>query len=152
MVEQARVWTRGWIATLVVVAAVLVALGALLASNSGNGSGAVAAATGTAGPVVSRPPTSREVTYEVTGSAPGADITLVDGTGQITQARGKAVPLSGKDGLTGIHFTARAGQRLYVSAQNTGSAGTLTCRILESGRVVATNTSQGGYSIVTCEG
>lgn len=96
-------------------------------------------------------PTLRSVQYQLTGSAAGADLTWTDGRGQTTQATGKAVPLTDEDGVPGaIRFSAAAGSFLYFSAQNTGSFGDLTCRIVVDGEVVAENTSSGGYSIVSC--
>jgi len=96
-------------------------------------------------------PSLRSVEYHLTGDASGADLTWTDGRGQTTQATGKAVPLRDKDGgPDGIRFTAAAGSHLYFSAQNTGSFGDLTCQIVVDGEVVATNTSSGGYAIVTC--
>lgn len=92
----------------------------------------------------------RPVEYRLTGDASGADLTWMDGNGQTSQATGKAVPLNDGDGTGSIDFSARPGTFLYFSAQNTGSAGTLTCQIVVDGQVVAENTSSGGYAIVSC--
>ncbi|MGW6739708.1 MmpS family transport accessory protein [Streptomyces sp. NPDC055025] len=93
---------------------------------------------------------SSQVEYRLTGSAAGADLTFTDGREQISQAAGKAVPLVTADG-GGIDFMAARGTSLYLSAQNTGDAGDLTCQIVVDGVVVAENTSSGGYTIVTCQ-
>lgn len=92
----------------------------------------------------------REVEYQLTGSATGADLTFTDQSGQVVQAAGKSVPLETKAGGA-IRFRAAPGVRLYLSAQNATGSGSLTCAILVDGVVVSTSTSDGGYTIVTCE-
>lgn len=94
----------------------------------------------------------RAVEYHLTGTAVGADLTWSDGSGQIAQAAGKKVPLTDGSGEPmSIDFKASSGARLYVSGQNTGPTGTVSCRIVVDGETVAENTSDGGYAIVTCE-
>jgi hypothetical protein len=44
------------------------------------------------------------------------------------------------------------GDAAYVSAQNNGDHGTITCSIRVDGEVVQTNSSSGAYAIVTCSG
>lgn len=92
------------------------------------------------------------VTYEVVGTADGVDLTMETPTGTV-QASGKAVPLRTDEGrgITYSGFT--LGDFVYISAQNTGDDGTVTCRIRSSGgTVISENTSDGAYSIATCEG
>jgi hypothetical protein len=41
---------------------------------------------------------------------------------------------------------------LYISAQNNSSTGNVTVKIYRNGKVVATNTSYGAYTIATVDG
>ncbi|WP_104086303.1 hypothetical protein [Arthrobacter sp. GMC3] len=133
---------RGW-----VIAALACVLAVLLISSMGNSNrkseelkaNAEAAATHT-------------VLYEVEGTAKGADLTLetLNGTSQLS---GKAVPLANKtSGKRGMTLEMPAGSFVYISAQNTGSSGTISCKITVDGVVVAHNSSSGGYTIATCTG
>jgi hypothetical protein len=93
-----------------------------------------------------------EVLYEVEGSATGANLTMESATGTV-QANGKAVPLVNKtSGKRGLTFTMPRGHFVYLSAQNEGSRGSITCRITVDGIVVSTNTSSGAYTIASCKG
>lgn len=50
-------------------------------------------------------------------------------------------------------WTQTGGTRwLYVSAQNNKSTGNVTVQIVRAGKVVASNTSYGGYTIATVSG
>jgi hypothetical protein len=92
-----------------------------------------------------------EVEYRLTGSASGADITYTDGSGNIQQQTGVAVPLVRESsGDLGIHFRVERGSFVTFSAQNTGSSGDLDCEIRADGRVINTGHSSGGYAIVSC--
>jgi hypothetical protein len=92
------------------------------------------------------------VLYEVEGSAKGANLTLESATGTVQQ-NDKAVPLVGKStGKRGLTFIMPRGNFVYISAQNKGSSGTITCRITVDGVVNSTNTSSGGYAIASCTG
>ncbi|MFF9870487.1 MmpS family transport accessory protein [Streptomyces sp. NPDC013953] len=79
--------------------------------------------------------------YMVTGSATAVDLTYFDDRGQ-SHATSTAVPLSPP-----ITLVTAAGSYLYVSAQNTGTSGVLTCRILVDGEVVAQETTSSRYAI-----
>lgn len=93
-----------------------------------------------------------EVLYEVEGTASGTNITLQSATGTV-QANDKAVPLASKaTGKRGMTYTMPRGHFVYLSAQNTGSSGSITCRITVDGTAVSTNTSSGGYAIASCNG
>jgi hypothetical protein len=70
----------------------------------------------------------------------------------MSQATGRSVPLTRQDGTEGIEFTVAAGTRVSFSAQNVGPTGGLTCRIDVDGETLIENTSDGGYTIVTCSG
>jgi hypothetical protein len=93
------------------------------------------------------------VTYHVTGSADGVDITFEtpDGT---AQGAGKAVPLGAPGEEPGMRISGfLPGDFVYISAQNTGEDGTVTCRIVGSdGATISENTSDGAYAIATCNG
>ena len=101
----------------------------------------------TASPVV---PTTRTVTLEVTGTALSVDITLQVGKTQSQQSK-VTVPMRTKDGSL-LTFSAQPGDFLYISAQNQGDTGTVTCSIKEEGVEVSTNTSSGAYVIASCDG
>lgn len=93
-----------------------------------------------------------EVLYEVEGTATGTNITIEAPTGTV-QGNNKAVPLGNPTtGKKGISYTMPRGHFVYLSAQNTGAKGTITCRITVDGKVVASNTSSGGYAIAGCSG
>ncbi|QXE36198.1 hypothetical protein KQY30_20080 [Streptomyces sp. GMY02] len=138
-------WTLGRGVAVVGLVAVLVAVWVWVAGNDGSDT---AGSEETA--VLTEVSASSRVEYRLTGSADGADLTFTDGRGQMAQAAGKAVPLVSTDGAP-LDFTAVRGTSLYLSAQNTGSTGDLTCQILVDDMVVAENTSSGGYTIVTCQ-
>lgn len=92
-----------------------------------------------------------EVDYRLTGSASGADITYTDGSDNIQQQTGVAVPLVRESsGDPGIQFRVERGSFVTFSAQNTGSSGDLDCEIRADGRVINTGHSSGGYAIVSC--
>jgi hypothetical protein len=92
-----------------------------------------------------------EVEYRLTGSASGADITYTDGSGNIQQQTGIAVPLVRESsGDPGIQFRVERGSFVTFSAQNTGPSGDLDCEIRADGRVVNSGHSSGGYAIVSC--
>lgn len=98
-------------------------------------------------------PVTRTVTYRIGGTAQGVDITMENAMGNTEQAQGKAVPLhNSTTGTEGVSFEARPGQYLYISAQNTGATGTVTCVIDVDGVVIETATSSGAYVIASCSG
>lgn len=135
---------------LLIAGAVLVlgviGLGALNANKSSTGSSTGSTAVA---PALS---STVQVLYEVEGTATGANLTLESGTGTV-QLNDKAVPLGNKtSGKRGITYPMTRGHFVYLSAQNKGSSGTITCRITVDGVVVSTNTSSGGYAIASCSG
>lgn len=91
-----------------------------------------------------------EVAYFVEGTARTAQITVETPTG--IQQNVVSLPLRNKQGGLGLHFEFLRGEFVYISAQNQGALGTVTCRIEVDGRPVSTNTSSGAYSVVTCDG
>jgi hypothetical protein len=121
---------------VLVIIGLIGALVAVWTRSEGDGTGG-----GSAKPVA----VLRSVEYRLRGDARAVDMTWTDGNGQTSQANGLALPLS--DGLS---FSAQTGSLMYLSAQNTGSDGYVTCEIVVDGEVVAQNTSSGGYAIVTC--
>lgn len=97
-------------------------------------------------------PATIEVTYKVEGDISSADITYEGPTG-IAQQSGVNVPLRRQsDGGEGIKFTTSLSHRLYLSAQNHGDSGDVTCIIEVDGIEITRNTSRGGYTIATCSG
>lgn len=88
--------------------------------------------------------TTSQITYRIKGSASRVSLTYNNAQGGTEQKEAR-VPWE-------ISFNARSGAFLYVSAQNNGSMGTVTCEILVDGLVVRTSTSEGAYKIATCSG
>lgn len=95
----------------------------------------------------------KEVVMEVTGSlTDGADLTIAVGDLNSQQAN-SAVPVTTKGGKRGLHYTARSGDFLYISAQrDEDNSGSIRCSIKVDGVIVAENESRGPYTIATCSG
>lgn len=86
-----------------------------------------------------------EVEYRVTGTAVMVDLTISnesEGTEQFSNAR---LPWS-------KNFVGTKGNFIYVSAQNTGSSGSVTAAIYINGSIFKTSTSNGAYVIATASG
>lgn len=95
---------------------------------------------------------TRTVLYEVEGTAEAVNITYEKPTG-IAQQTDLSVPLTKKGtSQRGIILAMDPGDYVYISAQNQGASGTVTCRITVDGVVISTVTSRGGYTIATCKG
>lgn len=63
------------------------------------------------------------------------------------------LPLRNQNGTTGLAFTGfNSGDFVYLSIQNGDEYGSVTCRIKVDGQVVSENTSDGGFTIATCQG
>lgn len=93
----------------------------------------------------------REVTYYVEGTVKYADMTMETPTG--TSQQSADVPMTRKsDGRQGISFEFGRGAFVYISAQNPGDSGYVTCRIEIDGVTVSENTSTSDYGIATCKG
>lgn len=68
------------------------------------------------------------VTYKLNGTAEGANITYTDGSGNVQQMSGKAVPLPRtSDGGEGLQINARHGAFVSILAQNTGVTRARSC-------------------------
>lgn len=93
---------------------------------------------------------SRTVVYEVEGTATTAGITMKTPTG--TSQATTAVPLLNKNGAIGVRATMERGDFAHISAQNKGSSGSITCKITVDGVLISKVTSQGGYTIASCDG
>lgn len=86
-----------------------------------------------------------EYKYEVTGTSGSYNVTLQnsdDNTQQYSNV-GNGWAYTWKQ--TGTRW-------LYVSAQNNKSTGNVTVKIYQGSKVVAQNTSYGGYTIATVDG
>lgn len=88
--------------------------------------------------------TSVQVGYFVTGAATTANLTMQTAS-RTTQQNGVGVP-------DAQHLTMASGGFLYISAQNQGGSGDITCRIEVNGIQVASNTASGAYAIASCDG
>lgn len=80
--------------------------------------------------------------YRVTGSAREASITYRNAKGGTQQTAGR-IPWE-------VTFDSRAGTFLYVSAQNQGASGSVSCDIVVNGEVKTTATSTGAYVVAEC--
>lgn len=89
--------------------------------------------------------TEHAVTYEVTGSAGAIDVTYENANGDSSQEGGMAVPWRRT-------FTMTEGSFVYISAQNQGESGSVTCTVLVDGVEAESNTSSGGYTICSASG
>ena len=88
--------------------------------------------------------TSFKVTYEITGTAKSVSVTYSNAQGG-TEQGDYDTPFSST-------FTFAPGGVAYISAQNLGQTGTVTCRIIVDGVVYKTSTSDGAFKIATCGG
>ena len=84
----------------------------------------------------------KDVTYSVTGSASSADITYENEGGGTSQEK-VTLPWTQV-----VHSPTN--RFLYVSAQNQGEYGDITCEIKVGDEVVKTSTSSGAYTIASC--
>ncbi len=85
-----------------------------------------------------------QVIYEITGNAQNVSITLSN-EGDQTEQGNYAVPFKKS-------YTKKLGQFVYISAQNLGDFGSVTCTIYIDGAVYKTATSNGAYTIAQCNG
>jgi hypothetical protein len=106
-------------------------------------------------------PTSKQVTweykYEVSGTSGNYSVTIqnTDNNTQQWSSVGNGWWYKWNQTLTvDGNDTPLEGQTrwLYLSAQNNNSSGDVTVKIYRNGKVVATNTSYGVYSIATVSG
>jgi hypothetical protein len=80
--------------------------------------------------------------YQLEGTASRVDITMRTEDGGTSQLADQPLPFS--------EYLSDGGGFLYISVQNQGEHGTVTCRITVDGVVVSENTSSGAYTIATC--
>lgn len=84
---------------------------------------------------------TKEIKYEITGSARSVSVTLSNGEGGTEQFNDVSVPwkktYSIKNGF------------VYLSAQNQGSSGTVTVKIYVDGKVIKESSSSGEYVIAS---
>ena len=88
---------------------------------------------------------SIEVKYEVTGTASSVDVTYENSDGGTSQSSNVSVPWE-------YSFTGNPGDFVYISAQNQGSSGTVTTKILTDGDKFKSSTSTGAYVIASASG
>ena len=86
-----------------------------------------------------------EYKYEVTGTSGNYSVTIQNTDDQTQQYSNVGNGWWYKWTQTGTRW-------LYLSAQNNNSSGSVTVRIYRAGKVVAENTSYGGYTIATVNG
>jgi hypothetical protein len=100
-----------------------------------------------------QPKSAHEVWYRADGvGATEASYTLRSDDGG-TRQQDINLPLVNQDGETGLTFTGfKSGDMVYLSVQNKGASGSITCRIFVDGKEISNNTSDGGYKIATCTG
>jgi hypothetical protein len=83
-----------------------------------------------------------KVTYRVKGTAGSAVLTYRNARGGTEQSNAR-LPWE-------LSFDAKGGLFLYVSAQNEGTSGSVTCEILLDGETRTSSTSSGAYVIAEC--
>lgn len=88
---------------------------------------------------------SPTVDYIVSGSADRVDITYENGSGNAEQISDVSLPWE-------YSFDGASGDFLYISAQNQGTNGSVTCEIYVNGTLEETSTSSGAYVIATASG
>ena len=93
----------------------------------------------------SKEPEYIEYIYEVSGTGGSYDVTLQNSDDNTSQYSNVGNGWWYKWKQTGTRW-------LYFSAQNNNSSGTVIVKIYKSGKVIATNTSDGGYVIATVSG
>ena len=94
---------------------------------------------------IDTPTYTKDVKYEVTGTATAVDLTIENDNGGTSQYSDQATPWT-------YSFTGYPGDFIYVSAQNQGDSGTVTATIYIDGEVYKTSTSDGAYVIATASG
>jgi len=140
-----RLGGNGTVALLVLaIAAGLILVGWITSRGDGDSSSGGSSSSGGGSTMVS-------VLYEVEGTAESTTITAEMPTGT-SQGTGKSVPLTTTSGTRGLRNTFPRGAFVYISAQNEGATGDITCRITVDGVVISENTASGGYAIATCQG
>lgn len=87
-----------------------------------------------------------KIKYEVTGSAKSVDITMHWGDGNTYQYSNVGVPCAYEAKSWGNESF------VYISAQNNGSTGSVTCNIYHRDKLFKTATSSGAYVIATASG
>jgi hypothetical protein len=88
---------------------------------------------------------SCSVVYSVGGTASSASLTLTNASGNTEQLESVSIPWTRT-------LTMPCGDFVYVSAQNNGASGSVTCRITSDGASIETAESSGAYVIATCSG
>ena len=83
--------------------------------------------------------------YRVTGTSGNYSVTLQNAYNNLQQ-------FGGVSNGWWYKWTQTGTRSLYFSAQNNNASGSVTVEIVRGGRVVASNTSYGGYTIATVSG
>lgn len=90
--------------------------------------------------------TTHHVVYSVTGSARTSGLIDYVVAGGQQQVNGTALPWTFAQDVV----ARRSGASVFVSAQNAGASGSISCEIDMDGKTVASNTSSGAYAVVSC--
>jgi hypothetical protein len=91
-------------------------------------------------------PSGGSVTYKVSGiGTSSASLTYATAGGGTAQVSNATLPWS-------YTWTAKAGDFLYISAQNNASSGSVTVEIWKGSSLFQTTTSTGAYVIATASG
>lgn len=93
--------------------------------------------------------TPDELIYDVSGTAYSAMVTYRTSSG--TQQATVDLPMQNNAGTRGVRMQGSSiPDFAYISAQNQGETGTITCRITLNGQTISENTSSGAYAVVSC--
>lgn len=128
---------RNWLVIAIGVIATLWLCNALLGSSGGSSTPSSPRATDL--------PRNALVIYEVTGTARIVGLTIENETGNTEQLDDVRLPYKKT-------FSIKRGEFVYLSAQNQGESGSVTCTITVDGDVVETATSTGAFVIAGCSG
>lgn len=88
----------------------------------------------------------RTVVFEVAGTTGSASNISYGMGANLSQDNGQKLPWRKESKSTDALLLTS------LSAQSAGGSGTITCKITVDGALVAENTSQGQYAVVTCSG
>lgn len=103
---------------------------------------------GGCGPTTTTEPTPSvyRVAYRITGQGSKRGSITYNNEGGNTEQQPVSIPWFSEV------YTVNPDYLAYISVQNAGKAGNVTCEILVNGEVAESATSRGAYAVATCSG
>lgn len=149
--QQAKPADHGLRNTLLVLGGFLVVVAALaLVLRAGSATAGSPNPPASAAPYT---PVVHTVSYEADGDGTNAGTYTLRSADGGTRQGNADLPLTNKAGSLGLKLTGfGSGDFVYLSIQNENGYGSVTCRIVVDGVTISENTSDGGYTIATCQG